>query len=258
MTPSDRVRRMAEALAFVRDWGVRPDRCPGCGWHKDTCRERVDVRPEDGNWTIYGCPVARARAALDPTLADDVARVEAERDNARSQTAYLKEACDDALRRSEQDADLRVSCVHDDLGWTVKLDGFVIVDRLYGEDRAARVARELAGALGHTNHAAIQRKIAPPLGTAVKCLVCALDKPWGIWSETTGEAVCVVCRDAVHRATEAERQRDAAEALLEEIREAEPWDHCVGPDCGTPAEIGIPNCIYCRANAHLAARKERG
>lgn len=36
---------------------------------------------------------------------------------------------------------------------------------------------------------------APEVGEVKKCLVCAQDKPWGIFSESTGEAVCTECRD---------------------------------------------------------------
>jgi hypothetical protein len=34
----------------------------------------------------------------------------------------------------------------------------------------------------------------PPVGAAVLCMVCAQEKPWGVWSPK-GVAVCIECRD---------------------------------------------------------------
>lgn len=34
---------------------------------------------------------------------------------------------------------------------------------------------------------------SPPAGTLAKCLICGDAKPWGIWHESTGVAVCVEC-----------------------------------------------------------------
>jgi hypothetical protein len=44
----------------------------------------------------------------------------------------------------------------------------------------------------------------PELGESRLCLVCAYEKPWGIFSEKTGETVCVECRDAARRAAQLE------------------------------------------------------
>lgn len=35
----------------------------------------------------------------------------------------------------------------------------------------------------------------PAIDEARKCLVCALDRPWGIYDENTGATVCIKCRD---------------------------------------------------------------
>jgi hypothetical protein len=35
----------------------------------------------------------------------------------------------------------------------------------------------------------------PAPGALLDCLVCAREKPWGIYDEPTGAAVCVECRD---------------------------------------------------------------
>lgn len=48
-------------------------------------------------------------------------------------------------------------------------------------------------------------KPAPPVGATALCLVCAYEKPWGIW-HPSGVAVCVECRDARRRAQEAEER----------------------------------------------------
>lgn len=34
----------------------------------------------------------------------------------------------------------------------------------------------------------------PALGASALCMVCAMEKPWGIWSPQ-GSAVCIECRD---------------------------------------------------------------
>lgn len=36
---------------------------------------------------------------------------------------------------------------------------------------------------------------APEVGELRHCLVCATDKPWGVWDGKTGAAVCKQCRD---------------------------------------------------------------
>lgn len=37
----------------------------------------------------------------------------------------------------------------------------------------------------------------PETGTAMKCLLCAFIKPWGVFDSTTGAAVCKDCQNAV-------------------------------------------------------------
>ena len=54
----------------------------------------------------------------------------------------------------------------------------------------------------------------PKVGELRKCLVCALDKPWGVYSGPTGETVCVDCRD---KARAVESGADV-KALLREAR----------------------------------------
>lgn len=36
---------------------------------------------------------------------------------------------------------------------------------------------------------------APEVGELRLCLVCAYEKPWGIWCSKTGTVVCAECRD---------------------------------------------------------------
>lgn len=36
----------------------------------------------------------------------------------------------------------------------------------------------------------------PEVGELRLCLVCAYEKPWGIFHEPSGVSVCVECRDA--------------------------------------------------------------
>ena len=78
-------------------------------------------------------------------------------------------------------------------------------------------------------HEALKReRDAPAPGTVVKCLVCALEKPWAIWSPR-GEAVCFDCREARIKLASAEadiaeilKQRGVMEdALRDTEREAE-------------------------------------
>ena len=35
----------------------------------------------------------------------------------------------------------------------------------------------------------------PPVGESRMCLVCAYEKPWGVFDAKTGAAVCIDCRD---------------------------------------------------------------
>lgn len=37
----------------------------------------------------------------------------------------------------------------------------------------------------------------PEPGTVLKCIVCAYEKPWSIFSNATGKAVCVDCKNAL-------------------------------------------------------------
>lgn len=66
----------------------------------------------------------------------------------------------------------------------------------------------------------IIRYKSPPIGTVLKCLLCAHENPWAIFSETTGETVCVECRGAKaglaaaqQRIAELEREKDNAITL---------------------------------------------
>lgn len=46
----------------------------------------------------------------------------------------------------------------------------------------------------------------------MNCLVCGLTAAWGIFSQATGVAVCVGCRDARH-------ERDRCRAELDSLRQ---------------------------------------
>ena len=53
----------------------------------------------------------------------------------------------------------------------------------------------------------------PEIGALKKCLVCAVDKPWGIFDQATGAAVCVDCRDARTRLAAAQVALVAADEM---------------------------------------------
>lgn len=55
-------------------------------------------------------------------------------------------------------------------------------------------ARKRIEELERQRDEASQPKASPEIGEPLKCLVCALEKPWGIFSQTTGEAVCEDCK----------------------------------------------------------------
>lgn len=64
-----------------------------------------------------------------------------------------------------------------------------------------------------------ERFAVPTVGTLLKCLVCALDKPYGVFSTRSGESVCVECRDRVR----ANPEREAVAWGCQECR----WFHWV-------------------------------
>lgn len=43
------------------------------------------------------------------------------------------------------------------------------------------------------------RQRRPRVGELRHCLLCAFQKPWGIWDELTGATVCVECRDKAQK-----------------------------------------------------------
>ena len=61
---------------------------------------------------------------------------------------------------------------------------------------------------------------APVVGTIIKCLVCALDKPWATWSPH-GVAVCVDCRAARFALGAAQGQVAALRGRVAALRKVE-------------------------------------
>jgi hypothetical protein len=43
-----------------------------------------------------------------------------------------------------------------------------------------------------------QRALPTP-GAPLRCLICAYEKPWGVFDSKTGAAVCMDCRDKARR-----------------------------------------------------------
>ena len=74
--------------------------------------------------------------------------------------------------------------------------------------------------------------IGPPnSGTPLLCMICAHEKPWGIFDSKTGAAVCIECRDKARGnwqqavpGGEVERLRESALACLKRIVCTEPPD----------------------------------
>lgn len=52
-------------------------------------------------------------------------------------------------------------------------------------------------------------KQAPEVGGIAKCLVCGHERPWGIFSQITGETVCISCRDRARSGDDGIDWRDA-------------------------------------------------
>ncbi len=75
----------------------------------------------------------------------------------------------------------------------------------------------------------------PRTGRPLKCLVCGLDKPWGIFSTVTGEAVCADCRDKA-------RSSDAPELRVREFL----W--LIHGHDGLYGDDGEMQCSICRAD----------
>lgn len=61
------------------------------------------------------------------------------------------------------------------------------------------VERTLANATPDVQDFVILPVKAPLVGSVQKCLVCALNKPWGIFDTLTGATVCAECRDKARR-----------------------------------------------------------
>lgn len=55
----------------------------------------------------------------------------------------------------------------------------------------------------------------PSIGESLKCMICALEKPWGVLDAKTGAAVCKDCRDAARRETP--KKSDAITRIAEAI-----------------------------------------
>jgi hypothetical protein len=112
-------------------------------------------------------------------------------------------------------------------------------------------------------HARVPNLAPPEAGEIRKCLVCAHEKPWGVFSNTTGAAVCVDCRDARLRAP-----IPGAETLVSKIKELEAerdeaveWIGVMGKkaetDRDTAIEIGWKHKERAeKAEAALAACQE--
>lgn len=45
----------------------------------------------------------------------------------------------------------------------------------------------------------------PDPGTPLMCLICAYEKPWGVFAAATGAAVCIDCRDKARATVEPSR-----------------------------------------------------
>lgn len=44
----------------------------------------------------------------------------------------------------------------------------------------------------------------PPVGALMLCMICALEKPWGVFDSKTGASVCIECRDKARAGMERE------------------------------------------------------
>ena len=97
-----------------------------------------------------------------------------------------------------------------------------------------------------------QVSLGPPNpGTVVLCILCAYEKPWGVWDDKTGAAVCKECREAARNfdATKRELEMVRSQARTDNLRAEdadryERWLEDIGKviECGHIDER-LPRCI---------------
>lgn len=92
----------------------------------------------------------------------------------------------------------------------------------------------------------------PPSGALLMCIICACDKPWGVFDARTGAAACIDCRDKARESTPTTPPPAAAAGECGYITQGHYT--CNGSPRGCEGER-FGGCVYC--DSRKAAAGER-